>query len=73
MITRREAAIITSYTGIMLGNFADVQNYTEELFGHPVWTHEFGSPKVWEKLKELSRPDFLTLEVEGLDENGREI
>ncbi|QOI67567.1 hypothetical protein SEA_BEUFFERT_199 [Streptomyces phage Beuffert] len=71
MLTRREAAIITAYTGIALGNFGDAHLYMEEVVGHPIWTHELANPKMWEKIKEASRPDFLALEIEGLDENGQ--
>ena len=64
-MTKREAAIVSAYTGIMLGSFADMQEYAEELFGRPVWTHEFGTNEVADRLKELSGPDFMGLSVAG--------
>lgn len=33
--------------------------YAEKLLGHPIWTHEF--PTYADKLKELSKPDFVKL------------
>lgn len=63
MISKREAAIISLYTGIMLGNFADTHAYAEELMGHSIWTHQFANKDLVEELKEKSRPDFMDLEV----------
>jgi len=59
MITKRDAAIISAYTGFLLGDFQDLHEYVEELFGRPVWTHEFGYNA--KQIKELSKPDFLIL------------
>lgn len=70
MLTRREAAIITAYTGIALGNFGDAQLYMEEVMRRPIWTHQLADPKMWEEIKEAAKPDFLALEVEGLDLDG---
>jgi len=64
-MTKREAAIVSAYTGIMLGSFADMHEYAEELFGRPVFTHEFGSKDVVDQLKELAKPDFIGLSVAG--------
>jgi len=64
-MTKREAAIVSAYTGFLLGSFAAMHAYAEELFGRPVWTHEFGTKEVADKLKELSRPDFIGLNVTG--------
>ena len=62
-MTKREAAIVSAYTGIMIGSFADMDEYAEELFGRPVWTHEFGTKEVVSKLKELAKPDFIGISV----------
>lgn len=73
MLTRREAAIITAYTGIAIGNFGDAHLYMEEAMGRPIWTHEMARPEVWEAIKEAAKADFLAIEVEGLDINGQVI
>lgn len=70
MITRREAAIITAYTGFALGDFGDAQDYIQEILKRPVWTHELGTKRIWEEIREASRDDFCSLQIEGLDENG---
>ena len=58
---KREAAIITAYTGIFMGHGSDFHRYVEEKFGHSIFTHEFASKEFWEKLKELSHDDFLNV------------
>lgn len=65
MITKREAAVISAYTGFLLGDFADMHEYAEELFDRPIWTHEFAGEELADKLKNLARPDFMLLPVEG--------
>lgn len=63
MITNREAAIISAYTGVSFGgkHFNHLHQYIEEKFGRPVWTHEMGSESFWSKLKELCTEDFLEM------------
>jgi hypothetical protein len=60
-LTKDQAAIIGVYTGVTCGPFSDIQEYAERLLGRPVYTHEFASPAMQEKLAELARPDFLRL------------
>jgi hypothetical protein len=61
---KREAAIVTAYTGILIGGFGDFRKYAEEIMKRPIWTHEFGDNNVTNKIKELSRNDFLNIKVE---------
>lgn len=62
-MTKREAAIVSAYTGILLGEFGEMHKYIETLFGRPVFTHELGDERFFEKLKTLSKPDFLAIQV----------
>ncbi|AXH69641.1 hypothetical protein HWB79_gp171 [Streptomyces phage LukeCage] len=63
-MTKREAAIVAVFTGILIGDFADMHEYIEELVDRPVWTHELASEEFAAKLKELARPDFMEIVVE---------
>lgn len=60
-MTARESAIITAFTGILCGPFHAFHKYAEEVMGHSIFSHEFGSRDLWEKLKEKARPDFVAL------------
>lgn len=62
-MTKDEAAIVSAYTGVMLGKFSDMQQYAERVMGRPLWTHEFASQDVVDELKAATRPDFMALEV----------
>jgi len=70
MLTKREAAIITIYTGVLIGEWSDAQRYAQELMGRPVWTHEFADSKMVEELRKRSRLDFVDIPVakEGRDD-----
>ena len=44
-MTKREAAIVSAYTGVLIGDFDEVHKYIEELLGRPVFTHELAAPR----------------------------
>lgn len=60
-MNKREAAILSAFTGIMIGSFSDMHEYVEEKLGRPVFTSEFGSEKFAAQLKEAVRGDFIKL------------
>lgn len=60
-MTKREAAIVSAYTGYLIGSFSDFHAYAEEIFGRPIFTHEF--PSIVEELKEKSKKDFMSIKV----------
>lgn len=61
-MTKREAAIVSAYTGYLIGEFSDFHAYVEEIMGRPVSTHEL--PNIADELKEKSKKDFMSIEVE---------
>jgi hypothetical protein len=62
-MTKREAAIIALYTGVLIGDFAEMHRYAQELAGGLIFTHEFANEEFCEMLKEKARADFLAIEV----------
>ena len=66
-MNKREAAIVTAFTGILMGKFSDFHEYAEKIMEHAIWTHQFGSKETTAKIKEAAKPDFLAL-CENLDE-----
>lgn len=58
-MTRREAAIISAYTGVLCVSFDALQEYVEEILGRSVFTHEMAERA--EEIKEKSKKDFLLL------------
>ena len=60
-MTKREGAIISAYTGILIGNFSAFHEYSEKLLGRPVYTHEFSRESIFKDLKSLSEKDFMDL------------
>jgi hypothetical protein len=63
-MTNREAAIISAYTGVLLGGFHEAHKYMEEIMDRPILTHEMGDKEFMTRVKELARNDFLSLTVE---------
>lgn len=61
-MTKREAAIVSAYTGYLIGEFSDFQAYAEEVMERPIFTHEF--PSIADELKEKSKKDFMSIKIE---------
>ena len=62
-MTKREAAIVSAYTGILIGKFSDMHEYVEEKLGRPIWTHQFAEEKLFEEIKEAVKPDFISIQI----------
>lgn len=62
-MTKREAAIVSAYTGFLCGGFDAMHEYVEEIMERPVWTHEMGDAKVAQEIKARAKADFIALEV----------
>lgn len=61
-MTKHEAVVIETYTGIVMLTGDDrkyVYEYEEKLLGFPIFTHEFLIYA--DKLKELRKPDFIEI------------
>jgi hypothetical protein len=57
-LSRRQAAIISAYTGFLAGPFEDMHAYAEKVLGRQIWTHHFADEKLSDELREKSKPDF---------------
>lgn len=62
-MTKREAAIVSAYTGILIGDFSEMHKIVEEVMERPVFTHEMGTYEVAKMIKEKARPHFLAIKV----------
>lgn len=63
-MTKEEAAIVSAYTGILIGEFSDLHEYIEKILCRPVFTHELANKVVVAEIKEKSRNDFINIIVE---------
>ncbi len=63
-MNKREAAIVSAYTGILLGDFDELYSYVEEKLGRSVSVHELASTGLVHDIKEKTKQDFLSLVVE---------
>lgn len=63
-MTKREAAIIGAYTGVMVGNMKDMKDYISELFGGaPVFDATLSGSLMSCEIRRLAKKDFMALEV----------
>lgn len=45
------AALASLSSGMLLCEFGDMHEAAEYLMGHPIWTHEFASKPMWDRMK----------------------
>jgi hypothetical protein len=62
-MTKREAAVVAAYTGVLIGEFSEMHKYVEEIMDRPVFTHEMGNKEIAQEIKDKSKEDFISLEV----------
>jgi len=60
-MNKREAAIVTAYTGIICGDFVEAHRYIEEVMKRPVMTHELADLEIWAEVKEAAKRDFINM------------
>lgn len=63
VMTKQEAAIVSAFTGILIGNFDDMHEYIEKILERPVFTHELGSSELATKIKMKAKDDFVAISV----------
>ena len=61
-MTKREAAIVSAYTGVLIGDFNEMHRYIEEIMGRPVFTHELSY--IFDEIMKRSKNDFMNIKVE---------
>ena len=66
MISKRDGAIISAYTGFLIGEFSDMHKYVEETMDRPVFTHEFTNKEFIKEIQDKSREDFLNIKVNNM-------
>jgi hypothetical protein len=62
-VTKKEAAIVTAYTGILIGEFDEFHKYAEESLGRSIMTHEFGFKITWNELHAATHDDFAGINI----------
>lgn len=59
-MTKREKLIVTAYTGILMTEFDEFQQFAEQLLGRPVYTHELLQGDM-DTIKGLVHDEFIQL------------
>ena len=63
-MTKQEAAIVSAYTGMLLGKFSDMHAYIEKILQRPVWTHKLANKELAKQIKDKSKQDFCSISIE---------
>lgn len=60
-MTKRDGAIISAYTGYLIGDFIDMLDYASEKLERTLFDSELGNAIVRDELKEKTKEDFINL------------
>lgn len=60
-MTKREAAIISAYTGYLIGDINEMYKYINEIMGRTVFTHEISI--LFDEIREKAETDFKNINV----------
>lgn len=60
-MTKKEAAIISAYTGILIGDMEDFHRYIEKILGKSIFIAEI--PKLQNEIKSLAKKDFCNIKI----------
>ncbi|MBP1589123.1 MAG: hypothetical protein ILO10_02885 [Kiritimatiellae bacterium] len=60
-MTQQERLVVSAYTGFLMTDWPLVHKFIQERIGRPIWTHQFADEKLWEKIRERLKPEFLAL------------
>lgn len=61
-MTKREAAIISAYTGYLIGDINEMYKYINEIMGRTVFTHEVLI--LFDEIREKAKIDFDNINIE---------
>ena len=61
-MTKKEAVLISAYTGYLLTKeFSDYHQYCEKLIGKPIYTHEFADKDTQEEIRRKCKPLIIDM------------
>jgi len=63
-MNKKEAAIVTGYTGMLLGDFNEAHKYMQQKIGRPLYTHELANKSVIDEIRNACEKDFINITVE---------
>lgn len=49
-MNKKEAAIVSAYTGYLIGDFDEFHKYVEKIIGRPVFTHELAYKNIIDEI-----------------------
>lgn len=61
-MTKREAAIISAYTGYLIGDINEMYKYINEIMGRTVFTYEVLI--LFDEIREKAKIDFDNINIE---------
>lgn len=60
-LTKKQAVIVSAYTGYLCCKFSDMHQAIEDKLGRPVFTHELASEETKLEIREAFKDEFMDL------------
>lgn len=62
-LNKKAGAIITAYTGYLIGDISEYYKYINEIMDRPIYSHELADKKIMNEIMNKSKKDFINLKV----------
>ena len=72
-MTKREALIISAYTGYLMCDMSELHKFIEETLGRAIYTHELADDETLNELRDKVRDEFLKIVTNACDESNAEV
>ena len=60
-MTKHEKLVVSAYTGTLMTSWDEFQAYAESLLERSIFSHEFGTDRLAEQLKEAVKQEFINI------------
>lgn len=72
-MTKREALIVSAYTGYFMCDMSELHKFIEETLGRAIYTHELADDKILDELRDKLRDEFVRIGINACDESNADV
>ena len=72
-MTKREALIVSAYTGYFMCNMSELHKFIEETLGRAIDIHELADDETLNELRDKVRDEFIKIAINACDKSNAEV
>lgn len=72
-MTKREALIVSAYTGYFMCDMSELHKFVEEILGRAIDIHELVDDETFNELRDKVRDEFVKIAINACDESNVDV